>query len=214
MNKIRRQFIPRSCNGLSCNLGDMIRRQKLHPNQLAFLEGNIVDYFQGVVYDYLRADRAIFINAECLIQIQPGDQPRKGTSWICDAIAADFKAETVFLCEVTYSKSLHALVQRLSVWNENWELICNALANEKYNNLPINWKVRPWLFVPGELIERLNTALHKIADDSGRLNFKPRITLLEEVLPWKYREWDRIRAEGVSEVTPAEAPEGEPVAVG
>jgi len=153
------------------------------------------DYFQGIVYDYLRADRAVFINTECLIQIEPGDQPHKGTSWICDAIAADFKAQTVFLCEVTYSKTLQALTRRLSAWNTNWNLICSALVDKNYNNLPRNWKVRPWLFVPAEHLATLNLALQKISEECGQLRFKPKITSLDEVLPWKYREWDRIREE-------------------
>jgi hypothetical protein len=35
-----------------------------------------MDYYQGVVLDYLRADRAIFINAECCIQLNKSPQSR------------------------------------------------------------------------------------------------------------------------------------------
>ena len=36
-----------------------------------------MDYYQGVVTDYLRADRSVFINTECLIQIARGREPPK-----------------------------------------------------------------------------------------------------------------------------------------
>jgi len=153
------------------------------------------DYYQGIVYDYLRADRAIFVNTECLIQIEPGDQPPKGKSWICDAIAADFKTKTIFLCEVTYSETLKALLKRLTAWNQHWKEIREALADVKYNNLPQDWDVRPWLFVPQHLQEKLEEGLEKIKETSGQLSFVEKITALEEVQPWKYRNWDRIREE-------------------
>ena len=151
------------------------------------------DYYQGVVYDYLRADRSVFINTECTIQIEPGDQPPKGKSWICDAIAADFKSGTVFLCEVTYSETLQALLKRLNAWNEHWNEIRQALIDKKYHKLPANWEVKPWLFIPEGLKVRLNQGLEKIRETSGHLKFEPKITTLEEVQPWKYRTWNRIR---------------------
>jgi hypothetical protein len=42
-----------------------------------------MDYFQGVVTEYLRADRTIFVNTECLIQLDGGDPPGKGRHWYC-----------------------------------------------------------------------------------------------------------------------------------
>jgi hypothetical protein len=156
-------------------------------------EDSMGDYYQGIVYDYLRADRSVFINTECTIQIEAGDQPPKGKSWICDAIAADFRAKTVFLCEVTYSESLQALLKRLSAWNDHWNEISEALIDEKYNNLPKNWEVMPWLFIPKHLEAKLKQGLGKIKETSGELKFKHKITILENVQPWKYRNWDRIR---------------------
>jgi len=45
-----------------------------------------MDYYQGVVLDYLRADRAIFINAECCIQLNEAHNPdSSGPHWYCDA---------------------------------------------------------------------------------------------------------------------------------
>jgi hypothetical protein len=64
-----------------------------------------VDYFQGVVTEYLRADRAVFVNTECCIQLNPLDNPDKsGPHWYCDAVAVNFRDSKVFLCEVSYSK--------------------------------------------------------------------------------------------------------------
>jgi hypothetical protein len=40
-----------------------------------------MDYYEGVVAEYLRANRAVFLNTECLIQIEAGDVPSKGASW-------------------------------------------------------------------------------------------------------------------------------------
>ncbi len=157
------------------------------------------DYYQGIVYDYLRADRSVFINTECTIQIAPGDQPPKGTSWICDAIAADFQAKTIFLCEVTYSETLQALIKRLSAWNSHWEEICKTLVDEKYNNLPRDWDVRPWLFVPESLEGKLNEGLQKIKETSGQLNFAEKIITLEKVQPWKYRTWNRAKEDQKSD---------------
>jgi len=56
-----------------------------------------MDYFQGVVTEYLRANRATFVNTECLIQLEAGDTPAKGQHWYCDAVAVNFKEKTVGL---------------------------------------------------------------------------------------------------------------------
>lgn len=37
-----------------------------------------MDCHQGVVTDYLRADRAIFVNTECCIQLDDGHNPKGG----------------------------------------------------------------------------------------------------------------------------------------
>jgi hypothetical protein len=83
-----------------------------------------MDYYQGVVMEYLRADRSVFINPEFLIQIKPGKKPPKGSSWYCDVLAVKFGSDssdptTVYLCEVTYSQTLQGLMKRLKAWNDN-----------------------------------------------------------------------------------------------
>ncbi len=69
-----------------------------------------MDYYESVVIDYLRADRALFVNTECCIQIDAGHNPDKGTHWYCDAVVADFRTQSVFLCEISYSATLAVLL--------------------------------------------------------------------------------------------------------
>jgi len=59
-----------------------------------------MDYYQGVVIEYLRANRARFVNTECLIQLEAGDNPDRGTHWYCDAVTIDLRESAVFLCEI------------------------------------------------------------------------------------------------------------------
>ena len=48
-----------------------------------------MDYFQGVVTDYLRANRSVFVNTECLIQLDEGNKQLKCRHWFCDAMAVN-----------------------------------------------------------------------------------------------------------------------------
>lgn len=150
-----------------------------------------MDYFQGVVSEYLRADRATFVNTECLLQLKPGDSPGKGTHWYCDVVAANFREQAVYLCEVTYSMTLHALLGRLRAWSNNWPGLCSAIVRDC--GVPKDWHVQPWLFIPKErhavLKRKLGTIVNIGGADGGMPS--PRITHLEAVVPWKYRTWDR-----------------------
>jgi hypothetical protein len=150
-----------------------------------------MDYYQGVVLDYLRADRAIFINAECCIQLNEAHNPdSSGPHWYCDAVACDFRERCIFLCEISYSSQLADLVKRLRQWHENWQGVRDALTRDSH--VPPDWPVRPWLFVPEGLVALLIRRLqinHGPAGTSGR--FTPRITTLEAVQPWLYSSWNR-----------------------
>jgi hypothetical protein len=64
-----------------------------------------MDYYQGVVTDYIRADRSMFVNTEYCLQLEPGDRPAKGKHWYCDAVATDFRRQCVYLCEISFSKT-------------------------------------------------------------------------------------------------------------
>lgn len=52
--------------------------------------------------------------------------------------------------------------------------------------MPAGGSVRPWLFVPQAHAERLKSSFASL----GTLP-SPRITFLEDVVPWRYRSWNR-----------------------
>lgn len=147
-----------------------------------------MDYYQGVVTEFLRADRATFINTEFCIQLS--DDPNKfekGRHWFCDAVAINFREETIYLCEVTFAQNPAALLNRLQAWATHWDEV--PIAIRRYASLGAvleAYTVRPWLFVPKIGRISLETKISKAS-----LPFVPRITNLEETAPWKYRSWDR-----------------------
>jgi hypothetical protein len=149
-----------------------------------------VNYYETVVIDYLKSDRAVFVNTECCIQLNPGENPdTSGPHWYCDAVAVDFRNSQVFLCEISYSAQLRDLAKRLKGWHENWAKVCVSLKRDCA--LPESWPVRPWIFVPGELVPLLLRRLDQF-QGGQQLNFLPRITPLEMVQPWCYRSFNRI----------------------
>ena len=148
-----------------------------------------MNYYESVVIDYLRADRALFVNTECCIQLNESDNPdNSGPHWYCDAIVVDFRNKETFLCEISYSSQLNSLSKRLAGWHANWPLVCGAISRDSF--LPKDWPVRPWLFVPEPLVPVLLRKLDQIAG-IGALSFIPRVTTLEMVQPWRYRSWNR-----------------------
>ncbi|MGC2108217.1 MAG: hypothetical protein WA655_01790 [Candidatus Korobacteraceae bacterium] len=148
-----------------------------------------MDYYQNVVIDYLRADRAVFVNTECCVQTNQAHNPdSSGPHWYCDAVAADFRSKVIFLCEISYSVQLADLTKRLKDWHKNWDEVRHALARENF--LP-DWPVRVWLFVPEHLTPLLLERLDRIGNGQP-LKLAPRITPLEMVQPWHYCSWDRI----------------------
>jgi hypothetical protein len=150
-----------------------------------------MNYYQGVVLEYLRADRALFVNEECCVQLHPGDNPDvTGPHWYCDALACDFRIKNIFLCEITYSSSLSSLLKRLNDWHGHWDMVCAALVRDSH--LPGEWDVRPWLFVPEHLLPLLLRKLSAMGEVVAEKRYVPRITPLEMVQPWRYRSWNRI----------------------
>jgi hypothetical protein len=148
-----------------------------------------MDYYQSVVVEYLRADRAVFANTEYCIQINPGSNPdTSGPHWYCDAVALNFRSKEIFLCEISYAKHLSDLTKRLKDWQDNWDGVRKALARESCFSEP--WPIRPWLFIPQDRAPLLQQRLIKIADGQS-LKFNPRVTHLEEVQPWLYQSWSR-----------------------
>ena len=158
-------------------------------------------YFQEVVTEYLRADRAVFINTECLIQLLPNDISTKEAHWYCDAVAVNFREKSVHLCEVSYSATLQTLGARLQTWAKNWPALCAALARESH--VPRDFKIEPWVFIPKshyKVLKKRLEACSSIESAADKMP-TPRVTYLEDVTPWQYPSWDRkltaIAEEGV-----------------
>lgn len=152
-----------------------------------------MDYYQTVVVEYLRADRSIFVNTECWIRLDRVPEPGKNRSWYCDALAINLRkggAATIYLVEVSYAQKLGALFKRLAAWNSQWAYVCKALVEEC--NVPHNWDVRPWLFIPTKSIQIAVDRVGRICGvgQPGQMPF-PLITPLEMTVPWEYRTWDR-----------------------
>lgn len=164
-----------------------------------------MDYFQGVVTEYLVADRASFVNTELLLQLDES-LPRKGRHWYCDAAAVNFREETLFLCEVTYSRSMAALAKRLLSWDKHWSELKVAVARDC--GVPVSWKIQPWAFIPKAYSELLKSKII-VLSDGNRFESDmpyPHITHLESVVPWEYITWDRKVAALEDDAEPCTAP--------
>lgn len=147
-----------------------------------------MDYFQGVVAEYLRADRCMFVNPEILIQLDLGAAPKQGRHWYCDLMAISLREKAVFLCEVTYSAGVSALMKRLAAWQAHWHDLQSALQRDC--GVDPKWTVSPWVFLPENRQDIYGRKLAKLnLSDAGMPT--PRLTLLEDVLPWKYCTYDR-----------------------
>jgi hypothetical protein len=168
-----------------------------------------MNYYESVVIDYLRADRALFVNTECCVQINESDNPdNSGPHWYCDAVICDLKSKAVFLGEISYSSNLGGwtkekggLISRLRDWNRNWPGVLFALSRDC--GISPEWPVRPWLFVPEKLVPKLLVYLQRIGTEHP-LSFCPRITPLEMVQPWRYRSWNRKGEDQKSSQIPVE----------
>lgn len=132
------------------------------------------------------------MNTECLIQLDDGSNPLKGRHWYCDAMAVNFKEQTVYLCEITYSVTMQALLGRLQAWQNNWGDLTAAVLRDA--GISKDWKIQPWLFIPevhhADFVKKFATQKPKpgVTWDMPA----PRVTYLESVVPWKYKNtWDR-----------------------
>ena len=144
-----------------------------------------MDYFEGTVENYLRADRKLFLNSEYLLQLDPDrNSPPKSRHWYVDVLAIDFRDKKIWLCEVTYSATQAALLKRLLAWQNNWDEVQKAVRRE----IPLgnDFELKPWVFIPEEQHRGFQNRLQKLG---GTLDL--RLSSLEQVLPWKYRTWDR-----------------------
>ena len=147
-----------------------------------------MSHYQEIVVEYLRADRSIFMNHEFTIQLEEGTaRSQKGASWISDVVAVDFRNNSVFLCEDSYSQTLSALIKRLKSWSDNWPSIVRALRRDSC--VPDDFMVRPWVFIPASLI---GLFVKKFRDCHAEFEKKaPLITPLEMTVPWEHSTWNR-----------------------
>lgn len=149
----------------------------------------MTDYFQGVVAEFLRADRGVFVNPEILLQLEPGASPKKGRFWYCDLMAVSLRERKVYLCEVTYSSSVSALIKRLAAWKEHWQEL--KLAIQRDCSVDPTWDVSPWVFLPRSHRTIYERKLSGLGIISGHGMPEPIFTALEDVVPWQYCTWDR-----------------------
>jgi hypothetical protein len=142
-----------------------------------------MDYFQGVVAEYLRADRACFINPEFWLR---GNADQKNAyqkpHWFVDVLAIHMRHKCAYLCEVTYAKRPTALLERLRSWRDHWGVLRQTLSEDTV--IPTDWNVKPWVFAP-------DIVLKPIEDPIRAMHPTARLTALEEILPWLYCNWDR-----------------------
>lgn len=161
-----------------------------------------MDYFEGVVLNYIRSDRSVFVNSECCIQLNEASNPDKsGPHWYCDAVCVDFRNKNILLCEISFSSSLSTLVSKLKDWNIYWDRLAFSL--ERDSNLPKGWPVRPWIFVPEIRIPLLLKRIKEFSEN-GTLNYTPLITPLELTQPWRFRSWNRLGEETKPDIIPVE----------
>jgi len=133
-----------------------------------------MSHYQEIVRDFLHAKRSVFVSPELKIQLNH-DREEKGSYWYCDVVAIDMKNKTVYLCEVTYSKTLQALRKRFKEWDENWDELKVALIRDC--GIEPSWSIEPWAFIPEANINKLSS-LESLVNMP-----KPRVTFLESVTP-------------------------------
>jgi hypothetical protein len=141
-----------------------------------------MDYYQGVVLEFLRANRSTFVNTEFWVQLEDVKEPPKGTSWYIDILAANFRHNSVFVCEVTFSLTQHSLLRKLRVWSERWDEIKSAIRRDI--GMAELWSIEPWLFVPLQGVDHLRQGLPAIFKNA-------RITALENTAPWMHNNYNR-----------------------
>jgi hypothetical protein len=148
-----------------------------------------MDHYEGVVFDYLRADRRLFLNTEFCLQPNPTKNPEKA-HWFLDALVVNVGAKQAFLVEITFAEKAQRLRKKLADWREHWPAILKALARDAH--LTEEWQVRPWLFLPERQIKDLVGWPRNFgAMNSQHKSPAPRITPLEMTQPWCYR-WNGI----------------------
>jgi hypothetical protein len=111
-------------------------------------------------------------------------------------MAINIREHTVYLCEVSYSKTLHALVRRLEAWSREWPKLCNAIVRDYLlsESEPVPWRFQPWVFVPETLRPTLTQRLAALASSSSSAGTDvmpaPKVYSFEEVGPWNFTPYN------------------------
>jgi hypothetical protein len=95
----------------------------------------------------------------------------------------------MYLGEVTFNKSLQSLVKRFENWAKVWPKLVESLVRD--SGLDPSWKVIPWAFIPKASLDLLDTRvamMEKVGSRSGEMPL-PKVTCLEDCVPWKHKEW-------------------------
>jgi hypothetical protein len=140
-----------------------------------------MSYYQDYVLRYLNADTKIFTKQEFAM---PRFAAAKG--YYIDILAIKPSSKECYLCEVSYAKRVYALRQRVIRIAQDMPQIKMWLLEKC--GIPLDWTVRPWLFIKEEEAEPL---LKVIPRDP-----KPKFTFLEKTVPWNYHDWDMTSEPG------------------
>jgi hypothetical protein len=145
----------------------------------------VLDFYEGIVVNYLRADkRSMFMNTEYCISLDWNRTLAK-RHWYCDILAVNVHVMTVFLCEVSIASPPRLLMRRLRNWYKHWDLIPAAIAENSGFTKDIHlWQFRPWIFVPQDHVSYVQSCLKEMLESVAK--FAPMITTLEMVQPWKF----------------------------
>ena len=146
-----------------------------------------MSYYQEIVGEYLNSERSRFISNEFLLDIGDPLAMTSGHAFWVDIAAVDFDRQTIFLCEVSYSRSLAAIRDKLRVWSARWEDV--RAATFRASKAPSKWAIMPWIFAPNERHDRF----FRWFDAQGLKLPRPTWTDLECVAPWK-RDDQGVRA--------------------
>ena len=103
-------------------------------------------------------------------------------------LSVDFSGRTIWLCEVSFSKTLYALRSRFKQWSDNWEPLQQTLLAEIA--VGSDWQIRPRAFTPENLKSVYDAGLQKI----GPLAFDPKWNALENTAPWRFPASSTLRA--------------------
>lgn len=134
-----------------------------------------MDYFEGIVEKYIAADRSTFVSPQFYLKLECGE------FWV-DVVAINLQEETLYFCEVTFSRDVNKISRKALSYVENASLYKQAIF--AHAAIPAHWQFRPWLFLLKDSAQKF------VARWSHPV--RPKITYLESTAPWFYPNGFRI----------------------